>query len=177
MKGAEHMEQWELLDGKGNPTGHSMIRGDRLKPGQYHLVVHIWIVDDTGRVLVQRRAPHLKLMPDIWAVTGGSAVLGEESLTAARRELKEELGVNTAPGELQLMGRLRRRNSFCDLWLLRRSIDLDELTLQKEEVADARWMSWGKMMEMVEAKTFHHYGREYFDYVYAHIFASPDQCV
>ena len=36
-----------------------MLRGERLKPGQYHLVVHIWIVDEAGRLLIQRRADEM----------------------------------------------------------------------------------------------------------------------
>ena len=164
------MERWELLDNKGNPTGETMVRGEKLKSGQYHLVVHIWIVDDTGRLLIQKRAPHLKLMPGVWAVTGGSAILGEDGETAARRELSEELGIGTEAGEMRHMGRLRRRNSFCDLWLLKSDVVAEELTLQAEEVARAQWVSWGKLMDMVNRRSFHNYGREYFEYVRAHIF-------
>lgn len=164
------MERWELLDSMGNPTGESMIRGEKLKNGQYHLVVHIWIVDSTGRLLIQKRAPHLKLMPGVWAVTGGSAILGEDGQTAARRELREELGIMTQPGEMLHMGRLRRRNSFCDMWLLKSDVAAEQLTLQAEEVARAQWVSWGKLMDMVNRRTFHNYGREYFDFVHAHIF-------
>lgn len=35
--------------------------------------------DSRGRLLIQKRASHLKLMPGIWAATGGSAIAGEES--------------------------------------------------------------------------------------------------
>ena len=113
------MEKWDLLDGDGRPLGQTLVRGDKLRPGQYHLVVHIWVEDSKGRLLIQKRAPHLKLMPDTWAVTGGSALAGEDSLTAAARELSEELGIEAAPSELKRLGRLRRRNSLCDLWRLR----------------------------------------------------------
>ena len=164
------MEQWDLLDGQGRPTGETMMRGERLRAGQYHLVVHIWILDGAGRVLLQWRASHLKLMPGMWAVTGGSAVAGEDSPAAARRELREELGIDAGPDGLEFMGRLRRRNSICDLWLLRREVDASSLQLQKEEVADARWMTWEEMMKMVEDKSFHHYGKEYFDAVYAYLY-------
>ena len=71
------MEKWDLLDGDGRPLGQTLVRGDKLRPGQYHLVVHIWVEDSKGRLLIQKRAPHLKLMPDTWAVTGGSALAGE----------------------------------------------------------------------------------------------------
>ena len=86
------MERWDLRDGEGNPPGETMERGEHLKPGQYHLVVHIWIIDGQGRLLIQKRAAHLKLMPDIWAATGDSPVAGENSQAAASREMREELG-------------------------------------------------------------------------------------
>ena len=157
------MEKWDLLDEQGNPTGRTMIRGERLYPGQYHLVVHIWVVNSAGALLIQRRAAHLHLMANIWAATGGSAVSGEDSETAARRELLEELGINTVPDELVRTARLKRRNSFCDLWLLRRDAVVTDLQLQQEEVAEARWVAPATLEEMVRQNHFHNYGKEYFD--------------
>ena len=157
------MEKWDLLNEQGCPTGRTMVRGERLHPGQYHLVVHIWVMDGAGRLLIQRRAPHLHLMPNMWAATGGSALAGENSETAARRELLEELGINTEPGELQHIQRLKRRNSFCDLWLLRRDVPVGQLQLQREEVAEARWVSVAQFREMIRENRFHNYGKEYFD--------------
>lgn len=90
------MEKWDLLDGEGRPLGKTLVRGDKLRPGQYHLVVHIWVEDSRGRLLIQKRAPHLKLMPDTWAVTGGSAVAGEDSVTAAVPGIVRRIGY---PGE------------------------------------------------------------------------------
>ena len=140
-------------------------RGEHLKPGQYHLVVHIWIIDGQGRLLIQKRAAHLKLMPDIWAATGGSAVAGENSHTAAARELREELGIETAGEDLRFAGRIRRRNSFTDIWVLRRDVELSSLRLQTEEVAQAKWVTRTELMDMVARRTFHHYGRPYFELV------------
>lgn len=163
------MERWDILDAEGKNTGRTMVRGERLTSGQYHLVVHLWIVNSNGRLLIQKRAAHLRLMPDTWAITGGSAIAGEDSLTAARRELLEELGVQTKPEDLQFMGRLRRRNSHCDLWLLQRDLSLGKLRLQKEEVASVAWVSRRQLINMVRQRTFHNYGRPYFDWVMAHI--------
>ena len=165
------MERWDLRDGEGRLTGATMERGEHLRPGQYHLVVHIWIVDAAGRLLIQKRAAHLKLMPDTWAATGGSAVAGEESRAAAGRELFEELGIPTQGDELEFAGRIRRRNSFTDIWILRRDVELSSLRLQKEEVADARWVTREELMGMVADRSFHHYGRPYFETVMAHVYA------
>ncbi len=159
------MERWDLLDENGNLTGKTMVRGATMRAGQYHLVVHIWIVDSCGRILLQRRAPTRRLMPGAWAATGGSAIAGEDSETAARRELQEELGIVTAAGEMQLVERLRRRNAFTDIWLLKRDIADEELHLQREEVAETRWVSEQALRVMIVKGDFHNYGRPYFDTV------------
>lgn len=164
------MERWDLLDAQGRATGRTIVRGERLLPGQYHLVVHIWVVDSRGRLLIQKRASNLRLMPGVWAATGGSAVAGEGSADAARRELAEELGIHTAPQEMQYLGRLRRRNSHCDLWMLQADVPVEELHLQKEEVARAMWVSWNRLMDMVHQRRFHNYGRPYFQWLYQHIY-------
>lgn len=160
------MEKWELLDENGHPTGKIITRGEPLLAGQYHLVEHIWIVDSKGRILIQRRADHLRLMAGMWAATGGSAIAGEDSESAARRELFEELGIRTAPGDLVYGGRMRRRSSFTDIWLLYRDIDPATLRLQKEEVAEARWATAEELIAMLANRTFHHYGTAYFQFVF-----------
>ena len=159
------MEQWDLLDENGNLTGKTMIRGRSMRAGQYHLVVHIWVVDHAGRILLQRRAPTRRLMPGVWAATGGSAVAGENSETAARRELEEELSIVTKPGEMQHVAHLRRRNAFTDVWVLKRDIDETTLTLQAEEVAEVRWVTEQELRVMIVKGEFHNYGRPYFDAV------------
>ena len=160
------MEKWDLLDANGHPTGRTITRGEPLRAGQYHLVEHIWIVDSKGRMLIQQRAPHLALMPGEWAVNSGSAVAGENSESAARRELFEELSIRTEPGELVYGGRMRRRNSFTDLWILYRDIDSTSLRLQKEEVATTRWVTPEELVAMLADRTFHHYGAAYFQFVF-----------
>lgn len=160
------MEKWDLLDADGNPTGKTLVRGEPLKAGMYHLVEHIWIVDSKGRLLIQQRNPDLKLMPGVWAANSGSAQAGEDSESAARRELFEELSIRTAPGELVYGGRMRRRNSFTDLWILYRDIDISSLRLQQEEVAQAKWVTVEELIGMLGDRSFHHYGTAYFQFVF-----------
>lgn len=160
------MEKWDLLDADGNPTGRTLVRGEPLLPGMYHLVEHIWIVDSKGRLLIQQRNPDLKLMPGAWAANSGSAQAGEDSESAARRELFEELSIRTAPGELVYGGRMRRRNSFTDFWILYRDIDASSLRLQQEEVAQVKWVTPEELVAMLADRSFHHYGIAYFQFVF-----------
>jgi len=164
------VELWDILNRQGEKTGKTIVRGERLRFGQYHLVVHIWVADDSGRLLIQRRAPDLAVLPGKWAATGGSAVSGEDSETAARRELFEELGIDAAAGEMEHIKRLLRSNSFADLWLLRRNVALEELALQEEEVAEVKWVTRAGMADMVNARSFHNYGKWYFDALFESVY-------
>lgn len=159
------MEKWDILDADGNPTGQTMVRGTRMRAGQYHLVVHIWVTDSHGRILLQQRAKSRKLMPGQWAATGGSAIAGENGETAAMRELAEELGIQTQKGEMTHIGTLKRRNAFTDIWLLKRDIDETALHLQVEEVEKVCWVGEQKLRAMIVGGEFHDYGRAYFDLV------------
>ena len=50
------------------------------------------IRDSGGRVLVQRRGPGRSLLPNCWDIVGGHVDVGEDLLTALRREVEEETG-------------------------------------------------------------------------------------
>ena len=160
------MEVWDILDQSGKFTGRKVVRGARrLNMGEYHLVVHIWPFDKNGRLLIQRRSLQCKLMAGEWAATGGSAVSGEESIAAAVRELKEEIGIEAEPEELMFAKRLRRKNSLLDIWFVKVDVDINELQLQKEEVSEVRWIGGNQLKYLVKQGRYHNYGREYFELV------------
>lgn len=160
------MEYWDLFNRNGEPLGRTLRRGDRLRAGEYHKVVHIWVVNSMDRVLIQRRSPRRKLMPNVWAVTSGSVIAGEESLAAARRELAEELGICVSEKEFLLLGRLVRRNSLCDVYLVRRDVAVPDMHLQRNEVAQVRWVTPAQLTDMLRCREFHHYGATYFRFVF-----------
>lgn len=159
------MEKWDLYDRNGKALGRTIERGKRMRGGEHHLVVHVWIINSAGRILIQRRSHRLRMMPGVWAATGGSAIAGEDSLTAVRRELKEELGLSLPAEKFSYIGRLVRRNSLCDLWVVRHDVAVPDLRLQKEEVADARWVTLDQLRQMIEDGRFHHYRAPYFKLV------------
>ncbi len=161
------MELWDVLTAEGKPTGRTMVRGGNvIKANEYHLVVHIWPLNDYGSLLIQKRTKTKRLMPGIWAATGGAAIAGETSAIAAARELGEELGIKVNPEDLRLVKRIKRKNSFIDMWTVRANVRVPELQLQKSEVAEAKWVNKATLMNMVASGEYHDYGREYFNLVY-----------
>ncbi len=108
-------------------------------------------------------------MPGEWAATGGAAVSGEDSFGAARRELFEELGIESDESSLKKITRIKRRNSLVDVWAIVCDIPEDRLVLQRSEVAEAKWVTSAELDRMIRNGEFHNYGREYFDSVFEKI--------
>ena len=93
-------ELWMLYDGDKHPTGKTMVRGDPMPEGYWHIIVSIWTLTADGRLLLTQRHPNKKL-PLLWEGTAGSVVAGETSLEWALRELREELGA-----EAEIVGKI-----------------------------------------------------------------------
>ena len=160
-------EKWDVLDENGKSLGKTVFRGNvQLRPGEYHLVVHIWVVSPQGEILIQRRSDSKVLMPGEWAATGGAAISGEDSFTAAQRELSEELGISSDKDTLKKILRLKRRNSLLDIWFITKNINIEDLRLQESEVAEVKWVTEAELREMVKNNQFHNYGKEYFSRVF-----------
>ncbi|MBQ2955602.1 MAG: NUDIX domain-containing protein, partial [Clostridia bacterium] len=100
--------------------------------------------------------------PNLWAVTGGSAVSGETPLVAACRELYEEIGYRAEPEELSLIACLRRTNSFCSVYTLHIDQPEDAFILQKEEVSMVRWCDRSRIQRMISDNMLYNYGDAYF---------------
>ena len=130
-------ELWDVYDAAGRKTGALHRRGDPLAPGEKHLCVHVWIRDPAGDYLITRRAPG-KSLPGLWECTGGCALAGEDGLTAALREVREETGLALDPADSELLLRWAGEFFLCDVFLFRRRIDPTALTLQPAETEKAR---------------------------------------
>ena len=138
----DKVEYWDLYDADGNLTGETMKRGDPVPAGRFHLVAEIFTTDGKGKLLVTKRHPD-KHYPNLWECTGGAVVAGETPLHGAVRELSEETGIKALPDELEFIGvHTDREKSYKSYkYLLRKDIAISELSLQPEEVTDAKWVA------------------------------------
>ena len=136
------MEIWDVYDRDRHLTGRTVGRGEPLAPGDYHLVVDAYFLNERGQMLIQRRAACKKLLPDIWAGTSGAVVQGEDSRTGVRREVEEELGFTPdfEHGRL-LLGVTDDPGQFHrDVYLFHQTVPIERMRLQAEEVAEVRWV-------------------------------------
>jgi len=150
------MEIWDILDKDGNKTGKTIERGKPLKAWEFHLVIHVWILNGDGKFLISRRSPDKYPNPGAWSPTAGSAVTGEDSLSAALRETKEELGITLDPENGRLVTGYVNRNALVDVWLFRQDVDIDTVVLQQGETDDAKWAEAGEIRRLFGGYDFLH---------------------
>lgn len=149
-------ESWDLYDAKRKKTGISLLRGEPIPKGYYHLVVSVWIVNEQGQYLISQRHPD-KSYPLLWECTGGSVLAGENSLDSAIREVKEELGIALNPADGQIIYQTCRENTqdFYDVWLFRADIDISKVILQETEVVGVRLVNRDSLLDMYQKGELH----------------------
>lgn len=132
-------ELWDIYDAQRRKKSGSHPRGTPLEPGDFHLVTEIWTFAPDGRVLLTLRHPD-KHYGGKWECTGGSALQGEDSLTSARRELREETGLSMDGAVPTLLTTLTvpANGTIYDIYAVRLDFALDDVTLQEGETVDKR---------------------------------------
>lgn len=151
------MEKWDLYTKYREKTGREHIRGEVLPDGCFHLVVHVWIRNSRGEYLISQRAANRPTYPLMWECVGGSVVLGEDSMTGALRETKEEVGIDLSPEQGRLLFTKIRGdvggkpfNDFMDVWLFEYDGDLMLENATTDEVADCKWMTRNEIRKLYD---------------------------
>lgn len=143
------MELNDIYDENRNRTGRLHRRGEPWLPGEYGLVVCVWVYDGAGKILLTRRAPG-KTYAGTWENSGGAAKAGEESLQAIVRELYEETGIRARSEEFQLLRTVRDQNCFYDHYCLKCSVGEEEIVLLPGETDAVQWASFEQIHAMIE---------------------------
>ena len=159
------MELWDLYTRDRVLTGETHIRGNKLPPERYHLVVHVWIRNSRGEWLISQRAASRPTFPLMWESVGGSVTAGEDSLTGALREAKEEVGVDLDPAQGKLVNSTIRDHfqDIKDVWVFLYDGDIDLRRATTDEVADMRWMTVEEIRALYDAGELVHTLGYFFD--------------
>lgn len=143
-------ELWDVYDAMGKPTGKLHRRGEPMLPDEYHLVVHIWMLNSKGEFLLTKRSAN-KGFPNMWESTGGSALSGEDSLRAALREVREETGLCLDPVKGTCIFRACQADYIRDVWLFRQDFELKEVVLQPGETTDKMYANKDAVLNLYES--------------------------
>lgn len=124
-------------------------RGDRIPDGLYHIVVHSWVMDYYGNFLISQRQ-NGRTDELMWERTGGSVLEGESSIEGAKREVREELGIDLAEIQPVLIKSERRDkySDFFDAWLFVVDREKTICKIDNVEVRDFKWVDLPELKSM-----------------------------
>jgi mutator protein MutT len=145
------MEWSDIYDSNRRLTGKMRMRGEPGKPGEYGLVVCVWVYDGHGNLLLTRRAKE-KTFAGTWENSGGAAQAGEDSLTAVQRELREETGICADKEEFEFLSTSRDHYNFYDHYCLKKYVPIQQVRLLPGETDAARWVTFSEMHELIRTK-------------------------
>jgi isopentenyl-diphosphate delta-isomerase len=150
-------ERIVLLDSLGNAVGTAPKISSHHTDTPYHLAFSCYLVDDSGRVLITRRAHDKRTFPSVWTNSAcGHPAPGEGLRDAVARRLDAELGIGR-PAEFTLvLPDFSYRATAADgtveheLCPVVRARYTGPARPAAVEVASADWRSWKQCLALVE---------------------------
>ncbi|MCH3885029.1 NUDIX hydrolase [Tenacibaculum aquimarinum] len=165
-------ELLNILTPEGEPTGKTALKSEAHKNGWFHATVHVWIFTSDKKILLQKRALTKKVFPGLWDISvAGHVAAGEETLTSAKREVFEEIGLQIDDEDLIKIGtrihQISHPNGIQDnehhhVFIAELKVPIEDLKIQKEEVDaiklfDLSTLKNTKNLENVLLPRFHDY--------------------
>ncbi len=137
----------EIVDRDGRIIGHaprSVIHGNN---SLLHRVVHVLVVNSEGAILLQKRSRNKDVAPGRWDTSvGGHVDLGESIEEAARREMKEELGIE--PVDMRFLYTYIHSNPYeSELVYTHECLYEGPFQYNTEEIEDVRFWSRDEIRE------------------------------
>jgi len=138
----------EAFNSRGMGLNRPILKDIAHKKGIPHATIHLWIVCKEG-IIIQQRSKNKDTYPLLWDVSvAGHINYKEDPTAAAKREAKEELGIDIAIDKLMELGRVYEVHyhkktkvmdrEFKTIFAYNFSGSIKEVKIQKEEVEAVR---------------------------------------
>lgn len=143
------MELWDAYTRDGKRTGQTLVRGEPIPDGLYHLVCDVLVRHRDGSYLCMKRSSTKDIYPGYYEATaGGSALAGEDPLQCIRRELEEETGIVCE--EFTKIGYDISRDTLYHSFFCTVSCDKNSVCLQPGETEDYVWMTEPEFIRFID---------------------------
>lgn len=148
----------DVLDESGLRTGEVLSRLDIHRLGKLHRVVHLYLFDTKGRLLLQRRSLTVDHFPGALTISVlGHVDAGESSMDTVERELEEELGFSRGRVSIRFLFSYRRDATLSDEYIDRQFNDvyaawgdftLSDVAVDGEEVTGVSLVEFAEFVAM-----------------------------
>lgn len=161
------MSEWiDIRNEDGSLSGRKKERSRIHEDGDLHATSHIWIVRGNAEegfdVLLQRRSLNKDAYPGCYDISSaGHIPAGDDFVPSALREMEEELGIRAQASDLEFAGTIQyefkkifhgkwfHNRELAGIFVCRKPVEAEKLTLQKEEVESVRWMTLDEIFTRV----------------------------
>lgn len=167
------MEMFDVIDEKGSPTGLIKERGVVHREGALHATSHIWIARKNQKsgydILLQKRSAIKDSHPGCYDISSAGHIgAGDDPLSSALRELREELGISASHEHLkefgvqyknyegEFYGKPFRDRQRSILYLYTEPVEETTLTLQESEIESVLWMDYAEALQAICNGTIKH---------------------
>lgn len=155
----------DVLNENGVFTGQVLSREEVHKKGLWHRSIVVAILNEKNEILLQQRSANKEKNAGMWDISvAGHLSSGQDSLSAAAREINEEvsvlLGYRTEIKDFRYMYCFRKEQKvredfierqFYDFFILRTSgVDDKTLYFQKEEVQAVKFADLTTIQKMID---------------------------
>ena len=155
------MELIDIYDDLGQKCEISEDKDEAHRKALIHRGVCVWIMNSKNELLLQTRSDHV-MFPNMQDISfSGHIQAGETSIEAARREGREELGINVDEARLKYLFSCREyggvdsyfENEIDDVFLYRADIPINEYSFCDNEVKEVRYIPLDEFKMMVESNS------------------------
>lgn len=157
----------DVLNENGIKTGEILPRSEVHKKGLWHRIIVVAIINEENEVLMQQRSHSKDKNPGMWDISvTGHISAGQDSLSAAAREINEEvsvnLGYNVEIKDFRYMFSYRKEErvsenhmdrQFYDFFVLRKKdIKTENIKVQESEVEQIKFVNISELNTMIANK-------------------------
>lgn len=159
------MELIDVLDENGVKTGRVVTRTEVHRKGLWHRAIIVAILNDDNEILLQQRSDNKEKNPGKWDISvAGHISAGQDSLSAAAREINEEVSVNLGRrvdiSDFRYMTSYRVEEKYeedfierqyYDFFILRQSnLNSSNVKVQESEVQAVKFCTMSELRALIE---------------------------
>ena len=144
------MEILDIVDENNELTNDKATRQYVHENNLWHRHVSCWIINEEGKILLQKRSANKKKNPNMWSKTGGHVEAGEKPIDALKREIREEIGINITDKNITLTGIYKSNDPnnkyFSYDYIIKLKNNVEKYNLQIDEVSEVKYITINEMI-------------------------------
>ena len=154
------MEYLNLYDRDGKLIKKRGIRGE--KTTYLKGIVIIFIENSQGEFLIQKTSSSRN---SVFATTGGHVSYGSTFKETIINEVKEELGIDISNEKIIEVNTYIWKHYIQKIYYLKKDININDLTIQKDEVDYVKWLNREEINELINNGQFREGNIEGYRYI------------